>query len=115
MGYLFDRAVFGKQIANAILASRFLFGFIAVCLMMIVAVFALFYWIYKEIALELSYKHRYGAKWKAEFELYHGSVSQAHSKILGIIICMIALAAVLSWAYWQLRRKHKYRSHHHRA
>jgi hypothetical protein len=64
---------------------------------MIVGVCYVCHWVYKEVALELSYRQKYGAGWQAEFEHYHGTLSHAHTQIAVCVSCMVALVLVLSW------------------
>lgn len=107
MGYFLDKALFGRDAAIAIMAGRFIIGFLALGIIMIVAVVGVCCWIYQEIALELRYQREYGAAWQAEFERYHGSLSQAHTKILVASLCMIALGVVLGWTFWRIFGKNK--------
>lgn len=107
MGYFLDKAVFGRDAAIAIMAGRFLLGFLAFGILVVVGAVGVCCWIYQEIALELRYQREYGAAWQAEFERYHGSLSHAHTQILVASLCMTALVAVLSWAGWQVFGKHK--------
>jgi hypothetical protein len=111
MGYFLDRALFGKDAANAILAGRFVIGIFTFGIGAIGAVVVVCDEIYEEIALELRCQHEYGAGWQAEFERYHGSLSHVHTKIGVASLCMVALATVLGWAAWRMLHKHKHRKH----
>ena len=97
MGYIGNKAVFGRDTAIGILAARLLFSLLPVGIMMLVGVVGVCYWIYAEVALELKYQHHYGAAWKAEFEHYHGSLSHAHMQVAVASLCMVALVIILAW------------------
>jgi len=90
-------------------AFRFLFGCIAFFIGMIAGVCFVCYWVYQEVALELSYQRKYGAGWQAEFEHYHGTLSHAHTQITVCVSCMIALVLVLGWFCHKTFHLHKHR------
>jgi hypothetical protein len=113
MGYFLDRALFGKETADAIFAFRFLIAFIAMVILMIIAVGGSIYIIYEKVALEISYQHKYGPTWKVEFERYHGSLSEEHTHLAVAIGGILVLAVYLGWISWRFLGKHRRHSGRH--
>ena len=113
MGYFSDRALFGKEAADAMLGLRFIISFILMVLFSILAFGFVCYLIYQELSLELSYQHQYGSKWKIEFERYHGSISHAHTNMIVAGSCLVALVLVVVWFCRHLLHKHKHQKHRH--
>jgi hypothetical protein len=65
--------------------------------------------IWGEIALESSYKHRYGPEWRSEYEHDHGSLSHAHTKMAIAGLSLLAVISIISWLYWQAQNKRRHR------
>ena len=62
------------------------------------------WFIWKQIKLEKSYLDRYGYNWQVEYEIYHGSLFQAHLKITVCVVALLSIMAVGYWFYRQTRR-----------
>lgn len=91
-----------------------LFGFIGAAVLTIGCGAYVVYSFWNEIALEISYRNKYGADWKTEFERYHGSLSHAHLRLAVVFLCLVALSVVLVWITRRFYRTHK-RKRHNRA
>jgi hypothetical protein len=73
------------------------------------------YRLWTEIALEISYRQKYGANWQAEFERYHGSLAHIHLRLYIVLFCLLALLAVLLWFGRQFLKSHRRRRRDHAA
>ena len=122
-GYLVDKAIFKKVTGNSDPNAYWRFegflwiviGFCVAALGMVSGIAYIGYRLWTEIALEISYQQKYGANWQAEFERYHGSLAQAHSRLFIAIFGLLAVLAVLLWFGWQFHKRHKRRRHDHAA
>src|SRR5215469_11191748 len=102
---------FIETAAKAFIFSRLLMAAFAYLFGMCLGVGFIFYWVYREIALENNFYHRYGNNWRAEYEKYYGSLSHAHAQIAIAVCGMLAVAAVLGFASARMFRKHHHRRH----
>jgi len=92
-----------------------LFGFIGAAIAMVGCTVYVVYRFWKEIALEVGYRNKYGADWKIEFERYHGSLSQAHLRLAIVFLCLVALSVILGWIGRRFYQMHKRKKHERTA
>lgn len=71
--------------------------------------------IWHEIALELDYRHRFGAAWIPEYERDQGSLAHAHLKLAIAVLGLLVVVGVCWWAYRQMGRSRKRRHRRHVA
>ena len=78
-------------------------------------IFILGFYIKLEISTELGYRRVYGPEWKAVYERYHGSLAHAHAQLAVAVLSLLAVFAILAWAFVQARKKSTQRTiqHHH--
>jgi hypothetical protein len=88
-----------------------LLGFCLAGLAAIIGVAYAGYRLWTEIALEISYRQKYGADWQAEFERYHGSLAHIHLRLYVVLLCLLAVLAVLLWFCRQFLESHRRRRH----
>jgi hypothetical protein len=69
-------------------------------------------YIYRELALELSFRSRIGVNWQSEYEGANGSLARAHAKIVISALGMLAICALVMWLARLVRGNHR---PHHRA
>lgn len=83
---------------------RFLRLAFAGVLLVVVGTIFLVRFVWTEVVRELNYRREYGAAWRTEYEHYHGSLSQVHLKEAVAVLSLLAVAAILTWVCYQLRR-----------
>jgi hypothetical protein len=92
---------------------RLLLACFGLAIGVVVGICFIVYWIYSELALELSYKQKYGAGWQMEFEKYHGTLSHAHTQLVICVTGILAIVAVLTWFCHQTFHRHRRHRHEH--
>jgi len=115
MGYWTERLLFGKDIADTNFEYRMTFNAICtIAIALLVLVIATGYGIvyvaiclWREVTIQLDFKRRYGADWKSEFERYYGSLAHAQTRLIIVLVCLIALAVILGWVARRTYRIHK--------
>ena len=93
------RTLLGKDRYSALCAWQEVLRIILLIAAALFGVGYICHWTYRELALESSYRQKYGTTWKAEFEHYHGSLSHAHTQLAICSISMVALMVVLFFAW----------------
>jgi hypothetical protein len=113
------RSVTGCDDAGAYWRFEFfwhiLLGFCVAGVAAVVGVAYIGYRLWTEIALEMSYQKKYGANWRVEFELSHGSLAHIHLRLFIVSFCLLALLAVLLGFGRQFLLSHRRRRPHHAA
>ena len=87
-----------------ILRAAFVYALWLVC-----GLVAMVQFLWHEIALELEYKHQYGAAWIQEYQRDHGSLAHAHFKLAVAVSGLLIIFGVCWWAYRQTNRGRKRR------
>lgn len=79
---------------------RLLVGFGALACVGISVYLGLIVFICGEISTETSYRHKYGAEWKVDYEQTFGSLSKAHSRM---VIAALGIAGFTATGIWLVR------------
>ena len=94
---------------------RFLWACLDLAVIIVGGICLIVYWIFYEVSLELNYRDKYGADWRAEFEKYHGTLSHAHNQVAICVTSILAIVVILIWFCRQTFHKHKRHIHKHRG
>ena len=103
----------GEVVARFVF-PRFLFACFGLLIGVVAAIGFAVYRVFSDLSRELDYRQKYGANWQAEFEKYHGSLSDMHTRIAVCTACVLAMVAILAWLCHKLFRKHTKR-HYERS
>jgi hypothetical protein len=82
---------------STILAGDFLIRIICLGGCVLAAVVYAVWWICHQLALQSNYREKYGDGWEAEFERYHGSLSQVQFRIAIAVCCLLGFVTVSAW------------------
>jgi hypothetical protein len=85
---------------------RSLYAIVALGLTVIGSTFAFAVFAFNTVVTEITYRHRFGAGWQAEFENDIGPIPEQRLKGAACFVGAVAIACIAIWLYRTLRRPH---------